>query len=128
MDTIGERITKARLRLNMNQKELCEKTGITESTLSRFERGLREPRASAITQLSKALDVSFDYLMGVSEVMGKCDIEEPKDLEITEILCFTEKALKNEQVMHCGKPVAKEDINRLLEAIEFSLYKIEKNK
>ena len=25
MDTIGERITKARLRLNMNQKELCEK-------------------------------------------------------------------------------------------------------
>ena len=42
----------------MNQKELCEKTGITESTLSRFERGLREPRASALKELSKALDVT----------------------------------------------------------------------
>ena len=38
------------------------------------------------------------------------------------------KALKNQEIRHCGKPVAKEDINRLLEAIEFSLYKIEKNK
>ena len=128
MDTIGERITKARLRLNMNQKELCEKTGITESTLSRFERGLREPRASAIKELSKALEVSFDYLMGATEVMEKCDVDETKEFEITEVLDFTENALKNQHVRHCGKPIAKEDINRLLEAIEFSLYKIDKNK
>ena len=128
MDTIGERITKARLRLNMNQKELCEKTGITESTLSRFERGLREPRASAIKELSKALEVSFDYLMGVTEVIKKCDIDENNEFEITEVLNFTESAIKSKYVRHCGKPIAKEDIDRLLEAIDYSLYKIEKNK
>ena len=128
MDTIGERITKARLRLNMNQKELSQKSGINESSLSRFERGIREPRASALTELSKALDVSFDYLLGVTEDMGSCEIEKPKEIEISKILGVTEKALKNQEVRHCGKPVAKEDINRLLDAIEFSLYKIEKNK
>ena len=55
MDTIGERITKARLRLNMNQKELCEKTGITESTLSRFERGLENQEHQQLQNFQKHL-------------------------------------------------------------------------
>ena len=97
MDTIGERITKARLRLNMNQKELCEKTGITESTLSRFERGLREPRASAIKELSKALEVSFDYLMGVTELIKKCDIDENNltPMQAFNVLLDLKEKLKN---------------------------------
>ena len=43
MESIGERITKARRYLGMNQKELCEKADINEATLSRYENGLREP-------------------------------------------------------------------------------------
>ena len=63
MPTIAKRITKARKALGLNQKELCIKAQITESTLSRFEKGTREPRADAVSRLSKALEVSPNYLV-----------------------------------------------------------------
>ena len=63
MPTIAKRVTKARKALGLNQKELCIKAQITESTLSRFEKGIREPRADAVSRLSKALEVSPNYLV-----------------------------------------------------------------
>ena len=63
MPTIAKRITKARKALGLNQRELALKAEITESTLSRFEKGTREPRADAILKLSKVLQVSPNYLI-----------------------------------------------------------------
>ena len=63
MPTIAKRITKARQALGLNQKELAIKAQITESTLSRFERGTREPRTEALSRLSKVLEVSPNYLI-----------------------------------------------------------------
>lgn len=63
MPTIAKRITKARQALGLNQKELTIKAQITESTLSRFERGTREPRTDALSRLSKVLEVSPNYLI-----------------------------------------------------------------
>ena len=63
MPTIAKRITKARRALGLNQKELAIKAQITESTLSRFERGTREPRTDALSRLSKVLEVSPNYLI-----------------------------------------------------------------
>ncbi|MDY3002357.1 MAG: helix-turn-helix transcriptional regulator [Romboutsia timonensis] len=63
MPTIAKRITKARQALGLNQKELAIKAQITESTLSRFERGTREPRTDALSRLSKVLEVSPNYLI-----------------------------------------------------------------
>lgn len=63
MPTIAKRITKARQALGLNQKELAIKAQITESTLSRFERGTREPRTDALSKLSKVLEVSPNYLI-----------------------------------------------------------------
>lgn len=63
MPTIAKRITKARQALGLNQKELAIKAQITESTLSRFEKGTREPRTDALSRLSKVLEVSPNYLI-----------------------------------------------------------------
>ena len=63
MPTIAKRITKARQALGLNQKELAIKAQITESTLSRFERGTRESRTDALSRLSKVLEVSPNYLI-----------------------------------------------------------------
>ena len=63
MPPIAKRITKARQALGLNQKELAIKAQITESTLSRFERGTREPRTDALSRLSKVLEVSPNYLI-----------------------------------------------------------------
>lgn len=64
METVGNRITKAREVLGMKQKELAVKTGIPISSLSRFENNIREPKSQALAKLSSALGVSVDYLLG----------------------------------------------------------------
>lgn len=54
----------ARQRLCMSQKELSEKSGLSQSTLSKFEIGLSTPNLEQIKHLAKALEVqaSFFYL------------------------------------------------------------------
>lgn len=64
MESLGKRITNARKKLDMNQKELAEKCGITEATLSRYENELREPKGEVVVKIANALDVSTDYLLG----------------------------------------------------------------
>lgn len=66
MERIGSRITKARKEINLNQKELAEKCGITEATLSRYENGLREPKSEIVVRMADALNVTTDYLLGRS--------------------------------------------------------------
>ena len=36
METMGERIAKARMYMNLNQRELAKKANIAEPTLSRY--------------------------------------------------------------------------------------------
>lgn len=64
MVSIGERILNLRKELNLSQKELAEKTGITEASLSRYENNLREPKAEIIAKISEVLGCSTDYLLG----------------------------------------------------------------
>ncbi|MDF2545795.1 MAG: transcriptional regulator [Anaerosolibacter sp.] len=64
MESIGNRILKLRKELNMTQKELADKAGTTEATLSRYESDLREPKADIIVKIAAALGTSTDYLLG----------------------------------------------------------------
>ena len=64
MSIIGERIKTARLERGINQRTLCELADITETTLSRYENGTREPQASLIWKIAKVLNVTTDYLIG----------------------------------------------------------------
>lgn len=53
------------------QEKLAEKCGITEVTLSRYVRGGREPRAGAIRKIAETLNVSTDWLLGLSDKMDR---------------------------------------------------------
>lgn len=66
MASIGERILNLRKKQNLSQKELAEKVGITEASLSRYENNLREPKAEIIAKISEILGCSTDYLLGLS--------------------------------------------------------------
>lgn len=48
----------------MTQTQLAEKAGINQSMIARWERGEREPIASAVVKLADALECSCDYLLG----------------------------------------------------------------
>ena len=67
MGIIAERITKARKELGLNQKELAKKANLTEANLSRYENGLREPKSAVLARLADALEVSTDYLVGLTD-------------------------------------------------------------
>ena len=58
-----------RLKLFMNerhytQKELAEKTGITEASMSKYLSGERTPRIDVIVNLANALEITTDELLG----------------------------------------------------------------
>lgn len=61
--TIGKKVKAARKALGLTQKELAEKTGYTESGISRVEKGEIDLPVSKIKVLSTTLRVPVDYLI-----------------------------------------------------------------
>ena len=55
-----ERIIAAR---GMSQRELAERSGIHEMTISRIIRGKNEPGIGAVARIAEALDVLVDVLL-----------------------------------------------------------------
>lgn len=60
---IGERIKSARLRAGMSLRELALRVGVSAQALSKYERNEDVPSSRVLINLSKALDVSAEYLL-----------------------------------------------------------------
>lgn len=59
-----ERVRSLMKEKNMSQKELAEKAGITEASMSKYLSGERTPRVDVIVNLANALETTTDYLLG----------------------------------------------------------------
>lgn len=65
---IGQRVRSARKAAGLTQKELAEKVGIRQSTISELEKG--ESRATThIAKIAHACGVTVQYLEGLSDQM-----------------------------------------------------------
>ena len=53
---IMEAIMKARIKTGLTQKELSEKTGISQADISRLEHGTANPSIKTIQRIATALD------------------------------------------------------------------------
>lgn len=68
MKTIGQRLNAALAEKDVKQKELAEHLGLNnENTVSYWCSGKRTPNTELIIKISKRLDVSTDYLLGLSD-------------------------------------------------------------
>ena len=67
---IGRRIAAARALNDVSQARLAEKLGFHKMTVSKWERGVQTPDGDAIYALCKALNVSADYILGLSDSVG----------------------------------------------------------
>lgn len=68
MNTFAQRLLISRRDLAMNQDDLALKAGISQSTISRIERGVVEDIPfTTIEALAKALGVRPEYLAGWSD-------------------------------------------------------------
>lgn len=86
---LGARITKMRIEKNMKQEELAEKLHIKRDLLSRYENNSRTIPPDILRNISKILNVSTDYLLGLSEY-----IKYPAE-EIHKMLGLSENAMEN---------------------------------
>ncbi|TYQ14766.1 UNVERIFIED_CONTAM: DNA-binding XRE family transcriptional regulator [Acetivibrio alkalicellulosi] len=65
---ISKRLYQLREEKNLKQSELAEAIGISRISISNYENGERVPDAKVIFKLSKFLDVSSDYILGLSNI------------------------------------------------------------
>ena len=70
LQDIGNRITELRKRLGWTQEELAEIADLTPHLVSYAESGKRAMRPENLLKLSKALNVSADYLL-TGEIIDK---------------------------------------------------------
>ncbi len=65
-DSFGRCLIYARQRRDMTAEQLSKLSGINASQISHFETDKREPSAGNIRKLAVALDITADYLLGLS--------------------------------------------------------------
>lgn len=63
-DGFPRRLKKLRERKRISRRVLADFCRISKSTVARYERGEREPTASAICRMADYFEVSTDYLLG----------------------------------------------------------------
>lgn len=73
MATFGERLRELRREHQLTTVELGKALDIANSSISRYENCLREPRRDFLEKVSKYFDVSIDYLLGVSDERNPVD-------------------------------------------------------
>lgn len=63
----GQRIRTLLRNSGMSQRELAERVGATESAVSKYVSGEREPRAEVLANIATALGTTVEYLLGKNE-------------------------------------------------------------
>lgn len=65
LNQFGSRVSVCRQNKNMTQEEMAGRIGITAQALSKWERGISLPDITMVADISRLLEVSTDYLLGV---------------------------------------------------------------
>ena len=66
---LGKLLQKARKNAGLTQQELCQKSGLSYSTLAKIERGaIKSPSIFTIHAISEALGTTLDGLLGISPI------------------------------------------------------------
>ena len=68
MGSLGDRLARMRGFRRMSQQDLAALTGLKVQNISRLETAAREHvRSDTLIRLAQALDVSADYLLGLTD-------------------------------------------------------------
>lgn len=87
------RIKELREKNNLTLKELGQKTGMANNTLSQYETGKREPKLETWKKLADFFNVSVPYLQGIDE-----EIYDLKFPTKQEAINFIHKIMKTQNI------------------------------
>lgn len=99
---LGENILKHINELQITQKELASMVGVTDTTMSRYINGTREPKIEILSNIATVLKTSIDELVGQQLI----ESEDDESIEILKLIARNKKSLSNKR--------KKEIINLLL--------------
>ena len=68
-ENLGKNIRKARKQKRLNQSQAAKLMNLDPSTWSLYESGNRQPPVTTLRIICEKLEVSADYLLGLSEEM-----------------------------------------------------------
>ena len=63
MSELSERMGQAILKSGKSQRQIAREIGITETSMSRYVRGNRSPKATVISEFAKAAGISAEWLL-----------------------------------------------------------------
>lgn len=61
---LGTRISELLEQRGISQRELADRVGVTEASMSRYINGGRTPKAPILVNIAKELHTTSDYLLG----------------------------------------------------------------
>lgn len=74
---LSERLRAVRKARGLTQEQVADLTGVSQSAISLYELGRREPYIITAKRLAIAYGVTLDWLMGITDVGGPEDDGEP---------------------------------------------------
>lgn len=83
-DSIGERLKKARMELNLTQEVFASCVGISNSAICMYEAGLRQPREATLSQICNKFSINRKYLTDGEDPMFFSTFS---STELVEMLC-----------------------------------------
>lgn len=89
--SFAKNLTAARIRMNYSSKEVANMIGVSATTYSNYELGLREPKFDILKKIAEVLQISTDYLLSVdidarNQYFLNQAIDRLKELDYFEVL------------------------------------------
>ena len=113
---------------NINQVDLCQRTGIPKSSMSMYLSGEKSPRQNRLSQIAEKFNISEAWLMGYDVPMERTDslsdetLSQKDKRDILDIISSTKaELLSQEGLMFDGDPASPEAIESILSAMEIGM-------
>lgn len=106
--------------------KISKETGVSQSTLSDWKRGLSTPKIDKLQKIANYFGVSVEYLQTAKEpetqvVTDKSSLTKRDTKQIESILSDTEALLKQDGLMFDGDPASPEAIESILSAMKIGM-------
>ena len=117
-----ENFSKLLQKNGVTPYKVSKETGVSQSTLSDWKRGVSTPKNDKLQKIADYFGVSIEYLLTGKEETQKISPLKPKDeKEIKNILASTEQLLKQDGLMFDGDPASPEAIESILSAMQIGM-------
>lgn len=119
-EAFAMRLKKLREETGYSQKDFAKKLGIPSTTYNNYETGFREPDFDVLKELSKALNVSTDYLLGATDNTEPLALKEEHLPYSVEVIDLLEQAHKNPQLkilFSVSKNATKQQIEAMINMV-----------